>query len=457
MGERQLRAGAAVMDITPGLGGSIVGYLNDRRSVRVHDPLAVRCLVLDDGAEKVAFAVCDLIAIAKAQVEAARHLIHGHTAVPLHNILICGTHTHSGATSVSVFQSEPDPRYLEWVVTRIADGVRTAVANLQPARAGWGSVDEPSLVFNRRYHMKPGTVAPNPFGGVDQVQMNPGLLNPNIVKPAGPTDPQLSLLAVQTADGAPLALLGSYALHYVGNNPGTDISADYFAMWAQEVARSLGQYDGVDDRRPPFVAMLTNGCSGDINNVDVSRTFEQAYVYEHMRKVARRLAERAVEGWKSIRFQDEVRLAVRETRLTLGVRRPSAEDVKRAREILAKAGPELKGLAEVYARETVLLAEYPERVEVPVQAIRVGDLGIVTFPGEAFVEMGLEVKKKSPLAATMCIELANDYAGYIPTGRSFDLGGYETWRARSSFLERGAADALVAAAGRMLSELHGAG
>src|SRR5690606_15106352 len=126
----------------------------------------------------------------------------------------------------------------------------------------------------------------------------------------------------------PLALLGSFALHYVGNNPGTDISGDYFAMWAQEMSRLLGQCCPGDDRRPPFVAMLTNGCSGDINNIDVSRAFEQDYPYQHMRRVARTLAEAAVEGLKSVAYQDQLDLGVRHTTLRLGVRKPSQADLE---------------------------------------------------------------------------------------------------------------------------------
>jgi hypothetical protein len=454
MADKILRAGASVIDITPVIGGSIVGYMNDRRSVRIHDPLQVRCLVLDNGEQEVAFAVCDLIAIAQAQVEAARHLIHSHTGIPLHNILICATHTHSGATSVGIFQSEPDAAYLEWVVKRIAEGVRNAAAHLRPARIGWASAREPSLVFNRRFHMKPGTIPPNPFGGVDQVQMNPGHLNPNILKPAGPIDPELSLLAVQTAEGEPLALLGSYALHYVGNNPGTDISADYFAMWSEEVSRLLGECCSGDDRRPRFVPMLANACSGDINNIDVSRPFEQAYEYAHMRRMARKLAESAASAWKTVEFQPWVPLHVNGASLTLRIRRPDPADVEAAKAALSAAGPDLNTLAEVYARETVLLTERPDRVEIPMQAIRIGDLGIATFPGEAFVELGLDVKQKSPFGRTMCIELANDYAGYIPTRRAFDLGGYETWRARSSCLEVNSGDVMIETAARLLNELH---
>ena len=95
----------------------------------------------------------------------------------------------------------------------------------------------------------------------------------------------------------------------------------------------------------------------------------------------------------------------------------------------------LTTLPEVYARETTQMAKYPPAVTLIVQAHRVGDVGICAIPCEVFVEIGLELKKKSPLRPTFTIELANGYNGYLPTPEQHALGGYETWRARSSYLE----------------------
>ena len=108
---------------------------------------------------------------------------------------------------------------------------------------------------------------------------------------------------------------------------------------------------------------------------------------------------------------------------------------------------------EVYARETVLLAKYPPKVKVILQAIRVGELGIVANPCETFVEIGLDIKKKSPLKHTFTIELANGYNGYLPTPAQHALGGYETWRARSSYLEVNASPAIVSAWTELLREV----
>ena len=129
--------------------------------------------------------------------------------------------------------------------------------------------------------------------------------------------------------------------------------------------------------------------------------------------------------------------------------------MKRAREILAGAtGPNLRGYEQIYARETVLLNEYPAKVELILQALRIGDLAICAIPCEVFVEIGLDLKGRSPFSSTFTIELANGYNGYLPTVRQHELGGYETWRARSSYLEVEAAPRIIDRVRRLLAELN---
>src|SRR5262249_19814618 len=149
--------------------------------------------------------------------------------------------------------------------------------------------------------------------------------------------------------------------------------------------------------------------------------------FEQIRVVSDSVARAAFEAYQKIEHRDRVTLAMAEKEIELGVRLPTATDVEKAREILAKAkDPVLKTPAEVYARETTLMAKYPPKVKVKLQALRVGELGIAAVPCEVFVEIGLEIKKKSPLKPTFTIELANGYNGYLPTPEQHKLGGYET-------------------------------
>lgn len=215
-----------------------------------------------------------------------------------------------------------------------------------------------------------------------------------------------------------------------------EISADYFAVFSERIAQLLG----ADRQDPPFVGIMSNGTSGNINNVNFRETGARGQKPgEQLRIVADSVAAAAFKAYKTIEHRAWVPLAMAQKEIELGVRLPSKADIARAEDILAKAAAAnrkvLQGLPEIYARETVLLAKYPAQVPVILQAIRIGELGIVANPCETFVEIGLEIKQKSPLRPTFTIELANGYNGYLPTPEHHELGGYETWRARSSYLE----------------------
>ena len=235
---------------------------------------------------------------------------------------------------------------------RIADGVQRAVNNLAPAKIGWGFGKVPDQVFNRRWKMKPGTVLKNPFGGTDQVQMNPGVGNPNLLEPAGPTDPELSIVSVQSADGRPLALLANYSLHYCGGVGGGHISADYYGMFADRIQQLLG----ADRQDPPFVAMMSNGTSGNINNVNFRGGQAKQPPYGQMRLVANEVADEALRVYQNIQHRDWAPLDAQQKEIQLGVRLPGKEEVERAKQIMAEAkNPVMQTLEQIYARETVLL------------------------------------------------------------------------------------------------------
>lgn len=449
-GERLL-AGAAASNITPPLGASINGGMRDRKAAHVHDELHARCLAVDNGQTRVAIAVCDSCVIPGEIFDEAKRIVHEQTGLPTTHMLMSTTHTHSAPTAAAVFQSVPDPAYQQFLTTRIADGVRRALNNLAPARIGWGVGREPNQVFNRRWHMKPGTIPPGPFGQpTDQVKMNPGRGNPNLLEPAGPTDPELPVISVQAGDGQPIAVLANYSLHYVGGAGPGHISADYFGVFADRIQGLLA----ADRLDPSFVPIMTNGASADVNNINFREKAAPRKPYEQMRIVADAVAAEAARTLREVRYRDRIVLDAREARMQLGVRHPSPAEVERAKAILAKAsGPQLRTLEEIYAQETVRLSEYPRTVKLILQTMRIGDIGMVAIPCEVFVEIGLEIKERSPFKPTFVIALANGYNGYLPTVEQHGLGGYETWRARSSYLEVDAAPKIIDKLLTMLNDM----
>ena len=431
------QAGAATSNITPKVGTSINGNMQDVPVQNIHDETRARCLVLDDGQTRLAIVVADLCMVSREVLDQAKRQAHAHTQIPVENMLMSATHTHSAGTACSVFQSDPSEDYLVFLSERIADAVIRAHRNLAPARIGWGVGQEPSQVFNRRWKMKPGTPLPNPFGGQDQVLMNPGVGNPNLVEPAGPIDPEVPVISIQSPEGRPIALLANYSLHYVGGTGSGEVSADYYGMFADRMQQKLD----ADRQDLPFVAIMSNGTSGDINNIHWAGEKRTASPpYAQMRLVADTVAAEAYQVVQGIQYHDWVSLDAQQTEISLSVRRPDAQEVKRAQKIISQAQDSVMTTRqEIYARETVLMNEYPEQVSVILQAFRLGELAITAVPCEMFVEIGLELKQKSPFQPTFSISLANGYNGYLPTPEQHRLGGYETWRARSSYLEVDAA------------------
>lgn len=450
---RSFSAGAAVSNITPKIGLSMNGNFQDQLAKHIHDDLHARCIVLDDGKTRLAIVVADLCMVTREIVDAAKHRASSITDIPVGNMMVSATHTHSAGTAAEVFHSVPDKEYVDFLIERIADAVVRANNNLAPARIGWGVGSEPSQVFNRRWLMKPGTPITNPFGTVDQAVMNPGIGNPNLLEPAGPIDPEVPVISIQSLDGTPVAVLANYSLHYVGGGRGGEVSADYYGMFANEIKEMLD----ADRQDPPFVAMMSNGTSGDINNINFRTAHAPLPPYGRMELVARLLASETYKVLQNIQYHDWISLDAEQEEINLDVRRPTPKEIKRAKDIMSKAkGPGMKTRDEVYARETVLISEYPENVPVILQAFRIGDLAITAIPCEVFVEIGLHLKQKSPFKPTFNIELANGYNGYLPTPAHHKLGGYETWRARSSYLEVNASDKITETLFSLLSDLHSA-
>lgn len=455
-GAKVFKAGAATSNITPSLGAMTVGG-GSRAATQIHDELHVRCLALDDGATRLVFAVVDSVSVNREVFDQAKRLIREETGVPVEHMMMSATHTHSavsarGAESPFAFSPADYPPgakrpasaapaapksggvspddYQTFLVRRIADGVRRAINNLEPARIGWGTGSLPQHVFNRRWLLKDGKTALNPFGGQDRAVMNPTRYRDQLLQPAGPTNPEVYVLSLQSAQGRPIAVLTNYWLHYVGDVGPTDISADYFPVVCDRVQELLG----ADRLDPPFVGLLANGPCGDVNNVDYAAGpgGKKYAAYEKIRLVANDLAQEVARVNRTIRFQDWVELKAAQTELELQTRRPSPEMLRRAQEIIAKpesVSPQQfpAGNAVSYARRTVAAMEWPERIAIVLQTFRIGGLGVAAIPFETFTQTGLDIKAKSPFKDTFTIELANGGYGYMPTPEQHELGGYETW------------------------------
>jgi neutral ceramidase len=437
------KAGAFAQDITPEkFPISVNGNMTDVLAQGAADPLHARCLVLDDGKTTIAMVVVDSCMVPREIHEAAKELANKATGIPKSNILISATHAHSCPTLGAVFQSEPDLAYIEFLKKKIAEGITTAWKKRAPAKLGFGVAKDPSQLFNRRWKLKQPSSSSNPFGKLDMVRMNPGLGSPDVSESTGIIDPEIGLISVRTADDKPLALYATYSLHYVGGTPPGAVSADYFAVYCERMTQLLG----ATTSNPEFVAMISNGTSGDVNNVNFgASSLPNRTTMGQIKVVAESVAQASFAVYGGISHSEKVTLGAAETDLQLAVRKPSDEDVAMAKETLSMSGEfPYKTMKAVYARETLKLVDFPATVPVKVQVLKVGPVAVYSIPCEVFTEIGLELKEKSPVKPCFSVSLANGYNGYLPTPRQHEWAGYETWRARSSYLEEQASVKIVA-------------
>jgi hypothetical protein len=420
-----------------------------------HDPFFARALVLSDGTTTLAMVVVDSLGASPEVLDEAKEIASKKTGLGIDRMLISSTHTHSGPPSNTKQGSAPAVAYRKVLVNGLAESVVQAHAALQSASVGAASHPLPEEVFNRRWFLKPGKMPPNPFGKLDIVKMNPPRGPDFLERPAGPTDPDITVISVQDARRKPLALFANYSLHYVGATPRSQLSADYFGEFSRLMPSRLRAGEN-------FVAMMSNGTSGDINNIPFTATRPPRQRFEQIQIVARKAADTAWFAHRKIEsHRRDARLGMLQREVVLKYRRPNKDDVAAAREVLAvkdkDAIERLPRLAQNYARQTVRAAEREEdTLTVIVQAIRIGDLAVCAIPFETFVEIGLELKDRSPFPQTMVIGLANGRHGYLPTPEQHRLGGYETWLGTNK-VQKDTSVILVNHLVEMLTELNNGG
>lgn len=446
----ELQAGTATIDITPTeFPLAPRGSHFPKPIDSVHDPLHVRCIVLQNGDTRIAMAVVDSCMVHREQLDPAKKAASEACGIPVENMMVSATHTHSAPHANARFGTPQELSYQKKLIAGITEAIVTAANNVQPARVGYSGYDVPDEVQNRRWFLQPDKMPPNPFGEIDIVKMNPGSDPKVLIAPAGPTDPEVSVLYLTDVKKKPLGVFANYSLHYVGDIGG-GMSADYFGEFARLMPVRLGSTN------KNFVAMMSNGTSGDINNSTFLRGRPRRAPFEQIRQVAGKTADAATYAIRTIGDPSaNAKLDMRQRAITLKHRVPTKEQIERAEKIVtvdAEGEKKLPRLAKVYAERTLAMAKNPPTYEALIQTIRIGDLAICTLPFEVIAEIGLELKELSPAADTFVVELANGGYGYLPTPGQHKFGGYETWLGTNK-VQKDASDILIAQLREMLDEM----
>jgi neutral ceramidase len=438
-GAQPLSSGAAMEKITPAIGIPMAGYYHERASTGIHDDLYARAVVLQSGETKAAIVTLDLISTRRQFVDKARSLIEKRTGIPAANVMISATHTHSapvlsGGNKLYDTQGAnkpPSVAYMNELPEKIAACVATANERLKSTEILAATGSEDAITFNRRFHMRDGSVG-----------WNPGKLNPEVVKPAGPIDPGVPVVFFRDAkERNHLAVYGNYSVH-LDNVGGTAISADLPFTLTKNLRDALGE---------DLVVLYATGACGDLNHIDVTWAEPQ----KGHGNAARMGTILAAEILRTQRRLAPVgtSLQVKTKSVSLDIPSFTEAAVERSSDIVSTGNDRSRAsfMQLVHAHKVLdVAAREGKPLEVEVQVITLGNtLAWVALPGEVFTELGLQLKADSPFPQTMVAELANGSIGYIPSKRAYRQGNYEVVSARC--LE-GSGEKIVNAALELLAE-----
>lgn len=434
--------GKSVIEITPPIPYRMSGYFSERLSTGIKDRLYAKTLVFIQGKTKGAIVFCDLIGISPKVAQKARAEAETKYGIPANNISIAATHSHTGPLYFGALRKHFHDRkvkasgtdefevvdYPQKLVGAIVKSIGLAHETAQAVKMQVGNASENRLSFNRRFHMKTGGV-----------RFNPGQQNPNIVRVAGPIDPEVGLVSFTNINSSrPWGSIVAFALH-LDTVGGTEYSADYPKYLQDRLRQTRG-----DD----FVSFFGAGTCGDINHIDVKIKGRRS-----AQEIGTLLGETVDKKLTSLATVQKPDLAIKNTKVDALLQTYAQSEIEKCKKNMDLVDTsKLSFLDRVHTyKVTALQMRNAKSIPLEVHAFKLSkECAIVTLPGEVFVELGMAIKAASPFDTTLVIELANDAPGYIPTRKAFAEGSYETVNSR---VQTGYGEQMATAAIRLLKEL----
>ena len=446
-----LKAGFGRVNVTPMMGINVRGYFKPRYAEGVLDELEINALALECG-ETMAVLMCiDNCGITRKVLDGYRKHVSEVTGIPFDGIFISATHTHTGPGPALEGDSAEDSLEAEYerlLFHKFADAAQFALADLKPAKMGYGVGQAPNIAFVRRFRMKDGSV-----------KTNPGVDNPDIVAPIGDVDERVNVLRFDQEGGESLVLVN------VGNHPdvvgGSLISADWPGFLRRTVEKTL------DNTKCIFF----NGAQGDVNHVnvhprggylnDMFMDFDDvARGYGHARYMGRVVAAGVLQAFDKVKYEDVNSLRFLQKDIEVPSNKANPEDLPEARRInaLHVAGKDdeipytgmMLTTVVAEAGRMLRLENGPDSFVMPLTGVAIGNVVMVGIPGEPFNGVGLGLKDTEGWDLILPCCLTNGSEGYFPMRDAYDEGGYE---ARSSDFKAGVAELIIEEGRKLMNEL----
>jgi neutral ceramidase len=435
---QDLSVGFSRLDVTPPLGIGIPGYFEHRVAETILDPIQVTAVAIQDAEKRQAVLLTlDVIGIDIEDADNFVKHIAAENNLDESAIFLACTHTHTGP-SISLSRFKPIPAYNEFLMYKLADATKLALADCKPATLSCGHRELKDFTFVRRYKMRDG-----------HVQTWAKYMDPELVAPADEADETVQLIRF-SRDAAPDILLVNFQTH-PDLVSGTGLSADFPKYVCETLELAL----------PGIKCAYFNGAQGDLTPFNVWQPAEKA-----MKKsiasathVGRAIAGTALQIYGNMQPVEATKIGFSREWIKCEMQKDNsrleeAENIIR----LSKTGEikslnlghlETPTLAEAYRLKR--LANKPSAMDLPVSVIQAGMLAFVGLPGEPFNALGRRIKASSPFDMTFVCCVTHGGGGYFPTAEAYVEGGYEPY---NSNFRAGVGEKLVEQALETLKKLH---
>ena len=404
-----LKAGSATRTITHDLGRPVQGATTGNLADAVRDDLEANACYLSNEDDAILLISCDLGAVENPYLPSLRRAVADAAGMEERGVLISVTHTHNGPVMIPSNPRKPvDEDYVERLHSWLPELARIAVGTARPASIAWGA-GRARIAYNRRCcwadgsHTMHGDTRRKGFTGLE-----------------GPDDPGQVSLFVADENEEMIAVIQHATSHptcFYGHNIYT---ADFPGESRAYLREVLGEVP----------VLFLNGAFGDqANQNQLTKHYRKETSEQRVKRLAHIVTGETLRLLHENRFHDDVPLAHTFEDMQVDVRLPVAERLDWAEKTIAKveAGEEVSRWDRTLSAAVKLLVDQfgeNPREHVPVHALRIGDVGLVTVPCELFSQFGLDIKRRSPAPVTGVVGMTDGYVGYVPTTSGLIGGGY---------------------------------
>jgi len=421
-GTKSLRVAAAATEIVGDDSMEIAGGISPGHVVGQEGKLRASAIVIQANT-KVCIVSCDVLVLQRDILDDVCRKIQAEQHIPFENILVTSTHTHHAPTTVTVHGYKRDEIFCQRVKDAIVSAVHKAnrkLTDATPASIYFRLGQESTVGQNSRQLLKDGTIY---WVGS----------RADALRPTGPFDPELPVLAFKRKDGALEALLFNHSSHNIGVRS-SGRSPAFYGLAAQELEEELGG-----------IAIFTPGAFGSTHVLTISMDERILRIKNAVKEALSKADKRKISRVRSVKKEFKYRVRNFDE---------DAEEKAVSYYCNKRLGGNPEDIIKVFRMmRKELTNNQGELRNSWLHVILIGDIAFVGVPGEFFGQLGTEIKRRSPFRYTYVIGLANDYIGYIPDNKAYDLGGYQVWTGFHSFVARGTGEAIVNNSVQLLEQL----